>query len=212
MKSKRWLVDWSIVAVIALLLSCAGVVAAWQMVVVRLGDRPWTRYVLPVPPVEAVNISRVAFHAYLGDPTGDTIYIQTRDNAFYFNMLYEDKWQPVDHPGYSQDFPGEECAPDWPGAESSAPIWKAPPVEKKVRDSAGFRYEPALAFFVRCYVLYDDGTLEVWSRYADATGLRAFLNFYGPAFLASGGLLGLGIGAVIVLIRHRRHAELHGPG
>ncbi len=211
MNSKPWLADGFFASVLPLLLCCGGIVVAWQWAVVGTSDRPWVRYVLPIPPVEAVNISHVEAHSSLDNLTGDIIYIQGRDNAFYFNTLYEGKWHPVNQAGFTQEFTGEECAPEWPGAESNAPIWKAPPVQKAVRDSAGFRFEHPMSIFVRCYVLYEDGSLEAWSRSDDATGLYLFFRFYGPALGICGGLLGSGLGAVIVRIRHRRRKNTAAP-
>lgn len=196
MKSKGYLVNGSIIVSLALLAGGIGVFAAYRTFMVY--DIPWGHRELPVPPRETTSIFRLDTQSYGNDPTGDTIYVTTRDGTVYSYTLFEDKWVPG------------EPAPGWddsswcvaPGPPSDASVWQPdpPPVEKKVLDSAGGLWGHGRVTNIRCYVLYRDGSLEVWTRQQNALTMTTFVD-WAALFGTCGALVGALIGGCILIIR-----------
>ena len=173
-------------------------------------EPPWQTRRLPTPPDGVIQILQVELHSFGDDPTGDRVFVETDNGLIYSHTLFEDSWLAVDEVPDSDFHLSESCAPEWPGAQSDSHIWDPPPVEKEVRDSAGERIEHAIAIFVRCYVLSEDGSLELWTMQDSALGAIAFMQC-GPFYALIGGLLGFMIGALVVWIRRRGRAEIKTP-
>lgn len=166
---------------------------------------PWQNHRLPSPPRGTVQIVHIQIKSFADDPKGDTVYVETENSTIYSYTLFEDAWLSVDEIPDSDFQISDTCAPDWPGAQSGADIWDPPPVEKNVLDSDGERIEHAIAIFVRCYVLSDDGSLELWTREDSALAIIAFLQCgLGYAFI--GILLGIIIGTVVIRFKKRKMA------
>lgn len=66
-----------------------------------------------------------------------------------------------------------------------------PPVSKGVIDSKGFVFEHTISGFFKCYVLYDDGHLEIWSRAASGLDNIWVAPFYCVIGIVSGAILGV---------------------
>lgn len=66
-----------------------------------------------------------------------------------------------------------------------------PPVNTGVIDSAGFVFEHTISGFFKCYVLYDDGHLEAWSRAASSLGTFWIAPFYCVTGIVSGAIFGI---------------------
>ncbi len=201
MKPKANLSNAFIIVALTLLMGGVGLAIAYFQFLVY--DLPWNTYQLKNPPKDTVGIVHVEDQSTLIDPTGDTIYVITKDYSIYSNTLFEKEWKLAQaNPSWEEDY-ASSCAPAWPGAQSDAEIWNAPPVEKKVVDSRGVRFEHALAIAVRCYVLSEDGSLEVWTREDSAISIIAFLQC-GSVYVLVGVLLGIIIGVVVIRLRKRR--------
>lgn len=169
---------------------------------------PWKHFALPTPPKEIVAISHIEFHSYLDDPTGDTVYITTKNGALYSNTLFQKDWLLIeDTPNFEKDYTSD-CAPTWAGTQSNSQIWDPPPTGKNVFDSAGIRFEHTLAIDVRCYVLTDDGNLEVWAREDNASSAGVFsFAFFAQVFGCLGIIMGVIMG--VLLIRFRNRESVH---
>jgi hypothetical protein len=201
MKSKTNLPNALIIVPLALLMGGVGLAIAYFQFMVY--DLSWDTYQLNNPPKETIGIIHIDYKSTLADPMGDTIYVITKDHFVYSNTLFEKEWGLAQaDPSWEEDY-ASTCTPVWPGAQSDAQIWSAPPVEKKVVDSRGVRFEHAMAIAVRCYVLSEDGSLEVWTREDSAIAIIAFLQC-GSVYALFGALLGIIIGVIIIRIRKQR--------
>ncbi len=206
MKRKGALVNGSIMASLVLLVGGMGVIAAYRTFMVY--DIPWQRHPLPAPPGQTTNILLVDLQSYGNyDPTGDTIYVTTRDGTVYAHTLFEDQWLPGEPADRYDD--SSWCVA--PGPPSAADVWEpdAPPVEKKVLASAGWLWGSGFtgnATILRCYVLYRDGSLEVWTRQKNSLSPTDFAG-WASAFGGCGALVGAVIGGVILAIRHSAKAR-----
>ncbi len=160
-------------------------------------DPPWVHYTLPTTPQSAVSILHVAIRSSLEDPTGDIIYIATKDGTVYGNSLFQQSWLSV------------APSPDWnnTGISKCATVWDDhPPVGGGVIDSAGVRFERPISTILRCYVLMDDGSIQVWVH--SANGMDLFKNISSKMGVgAFGGILGIAAGVLIIILRRRKPAE-----
>ena len=193
-----------IVVILALLLGGGGCAIAYFEFMVY--DLPWHTYQVSSPPIPAKRILHIEYKSTLADPTGDTIYVNTADNSVYSTTLFESGWTLAKANPNWYDDSSSTCAPQWPGAQSDDQIWQPPPVEKNVVDSRGVRFEHAIAMSVRCYVLTEDGHIEVWTREDSGLPIIAFMQCgLGYAFI--GVLLGVLSGIGIIHFKNRRMSE-----
>lgn len=184
---------------LALIMSVIGVVIAVLIFLNNDYEIPWNHYPLNNSSKDFVGIVYVEVNSFLEDPTGDTIYVSTKDGFIFSNTLFEEEWLLVESVPVWETERTSACAPVWPGAPSDAQIWESPPTEKNILDSTGIRFERPVSIIVRCYVLSDDGSLEVWVRGDDLekAGIAAFV-FYAPCLGIIGLLVGIIIGVYIV--------------
>ncbi len=211
MKSNNVLINGLIIVSLALLMGGVGLATAYFMFL-NLNqdyDIPWKHFTLPTPPKEIVAISHIEFHSYLDDPTGDTVYIMTKNGAIYSNTLFQKDWLLVEGTSNFEKDYTSDCAPTWAGAQSDSQIWDPPPAKENILDSAGVRFEHSLAIDVRCYVLSDDGNLKVWVREdnAGSSGVFAFA-FFAQAFGCLGIIIGIIIGALLIRFRNRESVQV----
>ncbi len=202
------LLEGSVVGFVSLLMGCIGVA-----VPVRLFtgyEIPWQRYALPSSPRGTTEISGVTFHSYLDQPAGDTVYVRTAEGAVYSNTLFEETWKTAGASDGEAANHASQCSPVWSETPSDAPIWDAPPVEEQVLDSAGVRFEHSMAIAVRCYVLFEDGSIQLWTRYDDFRSSSALL-IGAPLLGAFGAVAGLIIGVLIVRAMRRKNGRPAGP-
>ncbi len=153
---------------------------------------PWTRLSIHPSPATPVSIAYLDINSMQDDPGGDVLFIEAVDGKVYSLRLFEDQWELVDQvPDSSNVGYIENCAIDWP----SPPL-----VEEGIIDSVGIRIDHALATILRCYVLMDDHSLQVWVHSSDAWDLFDVIKM--KVILATiGGVLGI---TVVFLIQLRK--------
>jgi hypothetical protein len=94
-----------------------------------------------------------------------------------------------------------KCVTDWDDH---------PPIDEAILDSAGVRGERPLSTILRCYVLFDNGSLQVWTHKSDAMSL--IMNELGKVLLViAGSILGL-IGGILIARFGKNHAGEPGDG
>jgi hypothetical protein len=170
MKSNTCLINGLIVGFLALLLGGIGFLVGNSMV--GEYNPPWTHYPIQAPSKGIVDIAHVEITSTLPDPTGDTIFVKAKDGEVYSNTLFQSEWSIVDSvPTWDKESP-YDCTGEWL-APSASHMWDRPPVEKGVVDSYGALFERPVSTIVRCYVLLDDGSLEVWVHSGNAMDLLA---------------------------------------
>lgn len=200
MKYKTWLVNSLII--VSLPIFIGGIVYLISNFVIGEYNPSWTHDQLQPAPKEIVDIAHIEINSNLDDPTGDIVYITDKYGIVYSNTIFQNKWETVDPiPNWENDFNISNCTKERLGPNASH-IWDNPPIEKGVIDSAGVLFERPISIIVRCYVLLDDGNLEVWVHSEDAMSL---MKVEGPKILFTilGAILGIITGLVIVLFRIR---------
>jgi hypothetical protein len=162
---------------------------------------PWQHYSIQSAPAEIVDIVHIDIQSTLDDPTGDILYVASKEGIVYSNSLYQDKWLVIDPVPNWDDDPTNltECATEWADHPLAAP----PSVDGVVVDSAGVRFERPLSSIWRCYVLLDDGRLQVWVHSSNVFDLLA--NWRSKIICtAIGGMLGIITGVFIVRFRKQK--------
>jgi hypothetical protein len=158
-------------------------------------DPPWTRLSIQSSPATPISIALVDINSMHNDPEGDVLFIEAADERVYSLRLFEDQWELVDQvPDPGNVFYTENCATDWPNH---------PPVEEGIIDSVGVRIDHALATILRCYVLMDDHSLQVWVHSSDAWDLFDVIKLK-VIFAAMGGVLAILVVFLLLLRKRRR--------
>lgn len=145
----------------------------------------WKQYSIKSPPAGTNDILYIDIQSTLEDPTLDIIYVNSESGKVYSNILFQDNWRmdatvPYDGAEFSL------CATEW---------LDHPPVKKDILDSAGGRFERPLSTILRCYVLFKDGSLQVWTR---STDVLSWL-----IITVTSGLIGLAAGVIISIFIRR---------
>jgi hypothetical protein len=119
----------------------------------------------------------------------------------YSNTLYQDEWLVVDPIPDWGDAPTNltECATGWADQQLAGPLL----LDGVVVDSAGVRFKRPLSLILRCYVLLDDGRLQVWVHSSNAFDLLANWRLK-IICTAIGGVLGIIIGVFVVRFRKQK--------
>jgi hypothetical protein len=113
-------------------------------------------------------------------PTDDVLYIVSENGTVFYNTLFQNEWQ-VAPPIPKQEYNLPSCPPEWDI-----------PIKNNVIDSVGINISDIDTTSVsRCYALFNDGSIEVWTRTQS--------TFYAILAYAGGGL-GLIIGSIIGVI------------
>jgi hypothetical protein len=82
-------------------------------------------------------------------------------------------------------------------------MWDAPPIGEGIIDSGGVRFERPISIISRCYVLLEDGSLEVWVHSGD--GMSFFMGeMIKLLFAVPGVILGILVGGWIALFRRKQ--------
>jgi hypothetical protein len=167
---------------------------------------PWTYSLIQPLPKE---ISQIIYlqSQYSEDPTEDTLYVKTEDGEFYSYSLFQDNrlLSDVDPTPWDNIYLFK-CAPAWNGATDSSPMGDPPPVDKGIIDSIGIKFQTPPITTTRCYVLLDDGSLQVWTHSGNAKDLMVN-GILKQGFM----ILGMSIGVVfsVIIIRYvKRKKEL----
>jgi hypothetical protein len=107
-----------------------------------------------IPPLPSGNtISEIRRRdGYADSPI---IAITSQDKVF---QLIDNKWETLENPK----------EPYWGAEPLQCSNWRKRLPIRKIVDSAGVIFEHALADSTKCYVLFNDGSLEVWTRTQDA--------------------------------------------
>lgn len=156
---------------------------------------PWVRFQIPPPPIEMTAIAHVDIKSTLEDPTGDILFAGTSDNRIYSNVLFEDNWSQVTPiPDWENGY-AQKCATEWVEYPTS---WKdRPPIKGEILDSWGVSFERPLSTILRCYVLLENGDLQVWVHSANVFDLMIILSAK-LLFTGIGGIAGLIISLLIL--------------
>jgi hypothetical protein len=179
---------------IALIILSAVIGCCAGSFVVGSYDPPWTRLSIHPSPAIPVSIAHVDINSTQDDPGGDVLFIEAVDGRVYSLRLFEDQWELVDQvPEPGNVIHTENCATDWPNH---------PLVEERIIDSVGFRIDHALATILRCYVLMDDHSLQVWVHSSDGWALFDVIKLK-VIFAAIGGILAILV-VFLLLLRTRR--------
>jgi hypothetical protein len=200
MKSNTCFINGLIVGFLALFLGGIGLLVGNSAV--GEYNPPWTHYPIPAPSKEIVDIAHVEIMSTLPDPTGDTIFVKAKDGEVYSNTLFQNEWSIVDPIPTWDTESLYDCTGEWL-VPSDSHMWDAPPVDKGVVDSYGALFERPVSTIVRCYVLSDDGSLEVWVHSGNAMDLLAGV-FMKIVYGTIGAIIGIVIG--VIIIRFRRKA------
>ena len=195
------------IASLALIVGIIGIVIAILIFLNNDYEIPWNQYPLKNSSEDFVSIIYVEVNSFAEDPTGDTIYVSTKDGLIFSNTLFEEECLLVESVPAWETKRTSDCAPVWPGAQSDAQIWDPPPTEKNILDSAGIRFERPVSIIVRCYVLADDGSLEVWVREGDFLERFGAFVFYAPCLGIIGLLVGTIIGVYMVRKKNKKVSE-----
>ncbi len=162
----------------------------------------WEKYSLKSVPSNAAQIKFVEIKSYLFDPTGDIVYVADNDGNVYSNTVFQNEWSMVSSiPEWENKRP-DNCTSERLGPTESH-LWDNPPVAKGIKDSAGVIFERPVSTIVRCYVLLDDGSIEVWVHSGNAMDSMAgeFLKLLFAFF----GLI-IGIIISVIVVRYRKRA------
>ena len=163
---------------------------------------PWTHYQLKHSPKGLVEIAYVEINSYLLDPTGDVVYIEDNTGKIYSNTVFQDTWSVVDRdPNWNSSYLSK-CATEWLGEPIVSHLGDYPPTEKKVIDSAGVRFERPISIIVRCYLLLEDGSIEVWVHSGDAYGAMGH-DLLKVIYTVSGFMIGIIISAIFIRFRKK---------
>jgi hypothetical protein len=129
-------------------------------------DSHWIHIPIKKPPVSAEDL-RLLVGSTTENPTGDTLLVVTSDGETLSFTLFEHDWKASDLS--NQYIVDDACAPVWlkPADASDAELWNPPPVKGDIFDSVGVRFERPLSMIARCYVIMEDGRIEMWTRSAD---------------------------------------------
>jgi hypothetical protein len=196
MKSKtRWING---LFVTILLVSGCGAGFLVGNLVIGEYNPPWEHYQLETSPNDLVKIEFVEIKSDLFDPTGDIVYASDRDDKIYSNIVFQDKWSTVDPVSTWENDRPADCTSERLGPTESH-LWDNPPVEKGIIDSAGVIFERPVSTIVRCYVLLEDGNLEVWVHSGNAMDLMAGKVL--KLVFASFGLI-LGVIISVIVLRY----------
>jgi hypothetical protein len=199
MKSSACLINGLVIGFLALLLGGIGFLIGNS----TIGEYnpPWTHYPIPSPSEEIVDIVHVEIASTLTDPTGDTIFVKDKNGEIYSNTVFQNKWSVVDPvPTWDNKSP-YSCTGDYL-APSGSHMWDRPPVDKSVVDSYGALFERPVSTIVRCYILFDDGSLEVWVHSGNAMDSLAGI-FTKMVYAIIGVIIGIIIGIIIIRFRKR---------
>ncbi len=219
MKPKNPLIDIGILTCSSVVVACLAAVVTFYALGYPMP--PWDRHLLPAAPGEITHILHVEFRPHgpgphdipepsHADPVGDTIFISTTDRTVYSYTPFDNEWKRVASPGAWEETPATRCAPAWDSPEPDARILEPIPLEKAVRASSGIRVGHTMVDAVRCYVLYEDGSLEVWGRELTGDGALA-LSYYTPCIIVVGLVIGFLAGLLILSIRNKRRAPARHP-
>ncbi len=145
----------------------------------------WKHYEIS-PLADAKDILQIDVQSTLDDPAKDVLYVGVESGKIYSNILFQEDWLPVQSvPENNYEFPS--CATEWKDH---------PPVTNGIADSLGVRFERPVSTIVRCYVLLDNGSLQVWTRSTDVFSLMTMVM--------KTGLLGLIVGFIISIFVWRK--------
>ena len=145
--------------VIASLLLLGFIFIVWNLFN-RDSRYPWIVYELNSGPNGLAKIEFVDINSTLNDPTGDVVYVSDENGIIYSNEIFNNTWSPIEAGSNWETEYAKDCTQRL--APYNTPIWDKPPVEQDVIDSFGVIFERPFSIIIRCYILFDDGNLEVW--------------------------------------------------
>jgi hypothetical protein len=118
---------------------------------------PWSRFPIKSPPEKASRIISLEIKSDRSNPENDSIFIVTDAGKLLSYKLFLEDWQEIKI-GPTPEAWIVKCARPWPNR---------PLVLMKVVSSLGVAFDHALLRAEKCYVLFENGSLEVWTRETD---------------------------------------------
>lgn len=221
MKSNTCLANILIICIFVLLASCLFIIGLFLLQSGGIGasignlligdyNPPWRRYQIEAAPKELVDIVHVDIQSTSYDPNGDILFGATVNGEVYSKQVFHGEWLFVDpSPAWDNSYVSD-CTTERLGPTESH-LWDNPPVEKEVLDSAGIIFERPLSAIVRCYVLPEDGKLEVWVHSDDFNQLIAHLILRALLFVIVAAILGLFVSLIISWHRKRTERSVYRP-
>ena len=199
MNSKTRLVNGLIIATLVLF----GCGAGYSIGNFSIGEYnpSWEHYELKSVPDDLVRIAFVDIQSNLFDPTGDIVYVSDKDGKIHSNTVFQNEWSVVEPDSTWEHNRLADCTSKKLGPTDSY-LWDNPPVEKGILDSAGIIFERPVSTIVRCYILLEDGSLEVWVHSGNAMDSMAG-EFLKVAYAFFGLLLGVIISVIVIRYRNR---------
>ena len=89
------------------------------------------------------------------DPSKDNVILKTEDGEYYSYNQY--KWQQTELSDIDLTKFHHNSCNEWAGPPPASYL-------KRTEDMAGVDYEHPLAHVSRCYILFPNGSLELWTR------------------------------------------------
>lgn len=156
--------------------------------------------------VEDHSFSEIAFveffytsnyELFQDDVNQDNVILRTEDGKYF--SYHWNKWQQAEL--------SQVNLSDYPYNYRACDEWASPPPAtylRRTKDSFGFDFAHAIANSARCYILFPDGSLELWTRDYDAFSLF----FIGTSSLFFGMLVGGILGKKLANRKVRAALEL----
>jgi hypothetical protein len=112
------------------------------------------------------------------DPTNDTLYVVSENGTFFSNTLFQDEWQIATPEQIQKTL---SCPTEW-----------LPLIKNNILDTARISYSDEFSGTIRCYVLFKNGHMQVWTH---STSVYEY-----PYIIIISGGLGLILGAIVGVI------------
>jgi uncharacterized protein YneF (UPF0154 family) len=167
-------------------------------------DSQWIHIPIKKAPAGVEDL-RLLVGSSTDNPIGDTLLVATSDGGTFSFTLFEQDWK--ESSSINLNVVDDSCTPVWQKPEeasnSNADIWNPPPVKGKVIDSVGVRFERPLSLIVRCYVLLEDGRIDIWTRSDDVFRLMFSLAIK-MSMIIAGIFIGVFTGYLITNSKRRK--------
>jgi hypothetical protein len=139
---------------------------------------PWKQY--EISPLDgAKNILYVnSPFSFSDDPTNDILYVVSENGTVFSNTLFQDEWQIAKSEQIQKTL---SCPTAW-----------LPLIKNNILDTASISHSDEFSGTIRCYVLFKNGDMQVW------TSSTIFYEY--PYMIIISGGLGFISGAIVGVI------------
>ena len=152
---------------------------------------PWKHY--EISPLEGAKNILYVNSPFSGEPTDDVLYVLSENGTIFSNKLFQDEWQIATS---EQTRETSSCPTEW-----------LPLIKNNISDSVGVVHTDEFSGTLRCYILFNDGSMQVWTR---SSSVYEF--FYTGSISGGFGFIAGAIVGVIISIfvwRKSRNSEEH---